>query len=258
MEELPPAAAGAETRAQVGAGTGFRAQAEAGPGARAGARAAAEDVAGAEVDILMLLRLRNQMKQQLMELSTALHTDQDDVRGQTDGERCIMNAIQDFEKDMEQLKISFQNKTLALQRLQLTVALRNKVKQNDNDSRLILETLKHIVMLSNEVVKCQQEAREKEQELFDIRRKRFLLKKAGEQKLLQIRNVMKKQKEEKASMEVKEVLAELCNNLEKERNLTTVIQNVFQNIIIGSRVNWAEDPSLRAIVLQLEKNVCSL
>ncbi|NWI33758.1 CENPH protein, partial [Sula dactylatra] len=165
------------------------------------------------------------------------------------------SAIQDIKKDVEQSKVSFQNKTLALQRLQLTAALRNKVKENDNDSRLILETLKHIVKLSKEVVKCQQEAREKEQELFDIRRKRFLLKKAGEQKLLQIHTVMKKQKEEQASMEGKKVLAELLHNLEKEKNVTTIIQNVFQNIIIGSRVNWAEDPSLKAIVLQLEKNV---
>ncbi|KFW95986.1 Centromere protein H, partial [Phalacrocorax carbo] len=134
-------------------------------------------------------------------------------------------------------------------------ALMNKVKQNDNDSRLIMETFKHIVMVSKEIVECQQQTREKEQELMDIRKKRFSLKKAGERKLLQIHTMMKKEKEEQARMEAGEVLAELRKNFEKERNLTTVIQNVFQNIIIGSRVNWAEDPSLKAIVLQLEKNV---
>ncbi|XP_052631255.1 centromere protein H-like isoform X2 [Harpia harpyja] len=35
--------------------------------------------------------------------------------------------------------------------------------------------------------------------------------------------------------------------------LSTAILESQQNIIIGSRVNWAEDPSLKAVVLQLEK-----
>ncbi|KFP34945.1 Centromere protein H, partial [Chlamydotis macqueenii] len=165
------------------------------------------------------------------------------------------SARQDLQRNMEEVKVSFQNKTLALQRIQLMVALRNKMKQNDNESQLILETVKHIVMLSKEVIECQQKTRENEQKLIDLKRKRLSLKKAGGQKLRQIHTMMKKQKEEQASTAVNETLEKIRNNLEKERQLTTVIQNVFQSIIIGSRVNWAEDPSLKAIVLQLEKNV---
>ncbi|KFP46146.1 Centromere protein H, partial [Cathartes aura] len=164
-------------------------------------------------------------------------------------------ATEDLERDMEEVKVSFQNKTLALQRIQLMIALRNKVKQNDNDSRLIMETMKHVVMLSKAVIEYQQQAREKEQKLTDIKRSRFSLKKAGEQKLVQIQTMMKKQNEEQASMKMSTTLEKIRNNLQKEREMTTVIQNIFQNIIIGSRVNWAEDPSLKAIVLQLEKNV---
>ncbi|NXN46214.1 CENPH protein, partial [Rhinoptilus africanus] len=164
------------------------------------------------------------------------------------------SATQNLEQDIEEVKVSFQNKTLALQRIQLMVALRNKVIQNDNDSRLIMETLKHIVKLSNAVLKYQQQAREKEQKLNDIKMKRLSLKKAGKQKLLEINGMMKKQ-EEQAKMNVSTMMEQINNNFEKERNMTTVIQNVFQNIIIASRVNWAEDPSLKAIVLHLEKNV---
>ncbi|KAM6035520.1 centromere protein H [Theristicus caerulescens] len=156
---------------------------------------------------------------------------------------------------MEELKVSFQNKTLALQRIQLTAALRNKVKQNDNDSGLIMEIMKQIVTLSRAVIEYQQQAREKEQKLMDLKRKRLSLKKAGGQKLLQIHTMMKKQKEEQTSKNMSKALETIYNNLRKEREMTTVIQNIFQNIIIGSRVNWAEDPSLKAIVLQLEKNV---
>ncbi|XP_075582181.1 centromere protein H [Pelecanus crispus] len=217
--------------------------------------AAAQAQPKAKVDVLMLLRMRDQMKQQLMECSTAVHAGQESYSDHIIEENCVVNATCDLEKDMDEVQVSFQNKTLALQRIQLAVTLRNKVKQNDNDSRLIMETMKQIVTLSKAVIEHQQQAREKEQKLMDLKRKRFSLKQAGGQKLLHIHARMKKQKEEQASMKASKMLEKICNKLQKERDFTTVIQNVFQNIIIGSRVNWAEDPSLKAIVLQLEKNV---
>ncbi|KFQ49099.1 Centromere protein H, partial [Pelecanus crispus] len=138
------------------------------------------------------------------------------------------SATCDLEKDMDEVQVSFQNKTLALQRIQLAVTLRNKVKQNDNDSRLIMETMKQIVTLSKAVIEHQQQAREKEQKLMDLKRKRFSLKQAGGQKLLHIHARMKKQKEEQASMKASKMLEKICNKLQKERDFTTVIQNVFQ------------------------------
>ncbi|KFQ29023.1 Centromere protein H, partial [Mesitornis unicolor] len=164
------------------------------------------------------------------------------------------SATQDLESNMEAVKVSFQNKTLALQRIQLMAALRNKIKQYDDDSRPIAGVIKHITSLSLEVIKYQQQAREKEQKLADIKRRRLSLREAAKQKLLQIHGMMKKQNE-KQLMKETEVLDVMHTNLQKEREMTTVIQNVFQHIIIGSGVNWAEDPSLKAIVLQLEKNV---
>ncbi|NXB40118.1 CENPH protein, partial [Eulacestoma nigropectus] len=163
-------------------------------------------------------------------------------------------ATQDLQRDIEEVKVSFQNKTLALQRAQIMDALRNKVNQDDEHSRLILETMKHIVLLSRTIIEYQQQAHQKEQQLIDIKRKRLSLKKNGGQKLQQIQTMMKRQKEKQASVGVTET-EKLLDKLEKERQMTTIIQNVFQTIIIGSRVNWAEDPSLKAIVLQLEKNV---
>lgn len=169
-------------------------------------------------------------------------------------EKCIQNAAQDLQRDTEELKVSFWNKTLALQRIQIMDALRNKMDQDDEESRQILETMKHIVLLSRTIIEYQQQTRQKEQQLIDIKRKRLALKKDGGQKLQQIQTMMKRQKEKQASANVTEK-EKLLDKLEKERQMTTIIQNVFQAIIIGSRVNWAEDPSLKAIVLQLEKNV---
>ncbi|NXH80624.1 CENPH protein, partial [Edolisoma coerulescens] len=143
---------------------------------------------------------------------------------------------------------------LTLCRIQIMDALRNKVNQDDEESRLILETMKHIVLLSRTIIEYQQQAHQKEQQLIDLKRKRLSLKKDGGQKLQRILTMMKRQKEKQASVNVTET-EKLLDKLEKESQMTTIIQNVFQTIIIGSRVNWAEDPSLKAIVLQLEKNV---
>ncbi|XP_025892543.1 centromere protein H [Nothoprocta perdicaria] len=198
------------------------------------------------------------MKQQLMECSTAAQAGEESFPDHVIEEKLIKSTTEDLEREMEEVKVSFQNKTLVLQRMQLIDALRNKVKQDDEDSRLILETMKHIILLSTSILESQQQAREMEEKLNDIKRKRLILKQAGGNKLLQIHTTMRNQKKELANMEVGEMLEKIRNNLQKEKEMTTLIQNIFQNIIIGSRVNWAEDPSLKAIVLQLEKNVSFL
>ncbi|KAM6301597.1 centromere protein H [Podargus strigoides] len=209
----------------------------------------------AKMDLGLMVQLRDQMKHQLMEFDTAVHTSQEIFSTHFVEENFAEMTTQYLLSDMEELKCSLQNKTLALQRTQLMGALRNKVKQNDNDSRLIVETMKQIVTLSTAVIDYQQQIREKEQKLTEIKRKRVSLKRATKQKALQIQTMIKKQKEEEAHKKVTRKLEQMRSDLGKERDMTTVIENVFQNIIIGSRVNWAEDPSLKAIVLQLAKNV---
>ncbi|XP_014820365.1 PREDICTED: centromere protein H [Calidris pugnax] len=209
----------------------------------------------AKLDVVTMLRLRDQMKQQLMDYGSAVHTGQENGFYHINEQKFIDSATENLEQDTEEVQISLQNKTLALQRNQLMVALRNKMKQNDHDSRLIMETMKHILKLTSSVLHYQQQAREKEQKLNDIKKKRLLLKKHGRQKLLEIHDMKKKQKEEQVRTSTSEILEKIQDTFKKERELTTVIQNVFQNIIIASGVDWAEDPSLKAIILRLEKNV---
>ncbi|XP_075788465.1 centromere protein H isoform X1 [Pelodiscus sinensis] len=226
------------------------------PGAAPGLGAAA--AAGEKLDLGTLLRLREQIKQQLMEYNTTFHAGEESIPDQAIEEKLIEATTEDLEREMEQVKISFHNKTLVLQRIQLMDALRTKLRYNDGDSKLILETVKHIIMLSTAILESQQQARELEEKLNEIKKRRFALKQAGEHTLLQIHTLKKKQKEELEGMEVGEMLKRVCRNLQKETQMTTLIQNIFQSIIFGSKVNWAEDPILKAIVLQLEKNVNSI
>ncbi|XP_027491067.1 centromere protein H isoform X2 [Corapipo altera] len=215
-------------------------------------RAQAWPQGGHDLDVLKLLRLRDQMKQHLMEYSAAVRGGETTFLHQAVEEKHIQSVTEELETNKEETEVSFWNKTLALQRIQLMAALRNKVNQNDEDSCLILETVNRIVSLSQTIIKYQQLAHEKKQKLIDIKRKRLSLKNDQRRKLQQIQTMQKKQKKEKGNQNLDE--AKMLQNLEKERLMTTVIQNVFQNIIIGSGVNWAEDPSLKAIVLQLEKD----
>ncbi|XP_040977573.1 uncharacterized protein LOC121233048 isoform X2 [Aquila chrysaetos chrysaetos] len=71
------------------------------------------------------------MKQQLMECSAAVHASQESYPDHAIEEKFI-------------------------KKFQLMDALRNKVKQNDNDSCLILETMKHIILLSTAILESQQ------------------------------------------------------------------------------------------------------
>ncbi|KAM4639870.1 centromere protein H isoform 1-T1 [Amazona ochrocephala] len=206
------------------------------------------------VDVLCLLRLKDQIKQQFLENSAVADAGKAADSHHAVKGKSVQIGIEDCKKDIENEKASFWSKTLALQRMQVMAALRDKMKQNDNDSELMLETLRDIVMLSQAVVVYQQQTREKEQKVADIKKQRLLLKEVGRQKLMQIHDMMNKLKEEQATREVK-MMEEMHAAYQKERKITSVIQNVLQCIIIGSRVNWAEDPSLKAVVLQLEKKV---
>uniref|UniRef100_K7FU00 Centromere protein H C-terminal domain-containing protein n=1 Tax=Pelodiscus sinensis TaxID=13735 RepID=K7FU00_PELSI len=163
-----------------------------------------------------------------MEYNTTFHAGEESIPDQAIEEKLIEATTEDLEREMEQVKISFHNKTLVLQRIQLMDALRTKLRYNDGDSKLILETVKHIIMLSTAILESQQQARELEEKLNEIKKRRFALKQAGEHTLLQIHTLKKKQKEELEGMEVGEMLKRVCRNLQKETQMTTLIQNIFQ------------------------------
>ncbi|XP_068032238.1 centromere protein H [Anomalospiza imberbis] len=195
------------------------------------------------------------MKEQLTECNAAILAGQENFLDHGIEEDFAQSDTKLLERDVEEAKVTFQNKMLALQRIQIMDALRNKLKKDDEDSSLILEAMKRIVLLSRAIIGCQQKVHQKEQQLINMKRKRLSLKKHGGQKLQQINTMVKRQKEKKASVNVAET-ERMLDKLESEKQKTAIVQHMFQNIIIGSKVNWAEDPSLKAVVLLLEKNDC--
>ncbi|XP_031466012.1 centromere protein H [Phasianus colchicus] len=232
----------------------------------AGSGAEAEEAADPNVkrDVLEHLCVRTHLKQLVMEFSTACPRStpppgfapppSEDEECSSGMEFNFIESAKESMEEVEKVKIAFESKALALQRIQVMDALRKKVKQNDGCTRLIMETMKNIIELNCEIFQAHQQARVIRENLNDVRRKRYFLKQAEEGKVLLIFTTMRKKKEV-ARMKMAEKLKLLHRNVQYERKVITLIQNILQNIIVGCQISWAKDPSLKAIILQLEKDI---
>uniref|UniRef100_A0A803T3W4 Centromere protein H n=1 Tax=Anolis carolinensis TaxID=28377 RepID=A0A803T3W4_ANOCA len=143
-------------------------------------------------------------------------------------EKIMESSIEVLEREMDEMEISYRNKTLALQRIQVADALRNKLMDEDEDSKFIRDTTKHIIMLSTAILQSEQQSRELEEKLNEVKRSRIALKRAGECKLAQIRDIKRKRKAELENMKVGEILEKVHGDLQKKIKITTIVQNVFQ------------------------------
>ncbi|XP_063312772.1 centromere protein H [Pelobates fuscus] len=218
---------------------------------RVAVTAASEENSEDKVDLPTLLRIRDQVKHQHHELRSmvlACEASSDSYPEQRLGE-----IAKELQQEIEKMKVSHCNKSLVLQRMQLTDALLLKLNENNTESRLIRDTIKHITELSSSVIKAQKETRQLEEKLNEVKRKRLALKEMGCDLLTQIHSIEKNRYTDMEPISSTKIL-KICKLLETEQNTTTVIQNVFQHLILASRVNWADDPNLRDMVLKLEKN----
>ncbi|XP_042731216.1 centromere protein H [Lagopus leucura] len=220
-----------------------------GPGPGAEAEDAADS--NAKRDVLEHLCVRTHLKQLAMEFSTACPHSEECNNGM---ELSFVESGKESLEELGKVKTAFESKALALRRIQLTDALRKKVKQNDGCTRLIMERMKDVIKLNCEIFQAHQQARVIRENLNDIRRRRYLLKQAEGEKALQISTTMRKKKEV-ARMKINEKLKLLHRNVQYERKVIVLIQNILQNIIVGCQVNWTKDPSLKAVILQLEKDI---
>ncbi|XP_031216267.1 centromere protein H [Mastomys coucha] len=234
-----------QSRGRPGAGT------EAG-GVRWGLSQAAEQ--RIEDRIRLLLRLRAQTKQQLLEYKSMIDADEEKTPEQIMQEKEIEIKVEDLENEIEDVRSNFEMKNLALSRMKLSAALQKNMENVGPESGVLTDDMKHILKLQKLIMKSQEESTELETKLLDVRKKRLQLKQASRSKILEIQTEKNKQKENVNKMENSEMIETMKKNLQREIKITTVIQHAFQGLILGSKTNWAEDPALRETVLQLEKN----
>ncbi|XP_076973525.1 centromere protein H isoform X2 [Tamandua tetradactyla] len=200
-------------------------------------------------------RLRAQTKQQLLEYKSMVDANEEKTPEQIMQEKQIEAKIEDLENEIEESKIAFEMKSLALERMQLSSALKRNLEKTDTKTSLLMDSMKNVLKLNKLIMKSQRKSWDLEEKLLDVRKKRLQLKQASESKLLEIQTEKNKQKGDLDSVENSDKIKTIQQNLQLEMQITTVIQHVFQNLILGSKANWAEDSALKETVLQLEKNV---
>ncbi|XP_045141077.1 centromere protein H isoform X2 [Echinops telfairi] len=240
--EKPPEEEAASTREDIG-GEGGQLQA-------AGAAEASE-----EDHTTLLLRLREQTKQQLLEYKSMVDANEEETPEEILQEEQIEAKIEGLENEIQDAKTAFEVKTLMLHRLKLSALLENNLENIDTKMSLFIDNMKHILKLNKSITASQQESWDLEEKLLAVRKKRLQLKQASASKLLEMQTERNKQKNILESMENSGMLKDVRQSLQKEIQITTVVQHVFQNLILGSKVNWAEIPALKEIVLNLEKNL---
>lgn len=221
-------------------------------------QAAAKSADSEEDHMTLLLRLMAQTKQQLLEYKSMVDANEEKTPEEIIPEKQIETKIEDLEKEIEEVKIAFEMKKLALDRMQLSTALGKNLEKSNIQTSELMDNMKHVVKLNKIIMKLQQESWDLEKKLLDVKKKRFELKRASERKFLEIQTEKNKQKDDLDSMENSDKIKTLQQKLQVEIQITTVIQHVFQNLILGSKVNWAEDSAFKETVLQLEKNLTML
>ncbi|XP_029797190.1 centromere protein H [Suricata suricatta] len=243
--EMPPGEQAATEPPDSGAGGG-----EGRPPQVAGAQETR-----AEDRLTLLLRLRAQTKQQLLEYKSMVDASEEKTPEQVMQDKQIEAKIEELENEIEEVKTAFEMKKLTIDRIQLSTALSKNLEKINPQTSVLMDNMKHILKLNKLIMKSQQESWDLEEKLLDVRKKRLQLKQASESKLLEIQTEKNKQKDDLAIMENSDKIKAIKQNLQMEIQITTVIQHMFQNLILGSKANWAEDPALKETVLQLEKNL---
>uniref|UniRef100_A0A8C4S9W3 Centromere protein H-like n=1 Tax=Erpetoichthys calabaricus TaxID=27687 RepID=A0A8C4S9W3_ERPCA len=151
------------------------------------------------------------------------------------------NPVSEAEQDITEAVIELYTAKIQHQKTSLTL------------QRTIKETVNHTLLLCSQILKLQEECNKLRSQVREVRKERLILKKDSLMNVEEIRKVSKMKEEKVQSME-SEVLKRGQEYLEKYLHMAALTGNVFQGLILGSNVNWATDPHLREIILQLEKN----
>nr|XP_008260528.1 centromere protein H isoform X1 [Oryctolagus cuniculus] len=178
--------------------------------------------------VTLLLRLRAQIKQQLVEYKSMVDANEEKTPEQIMQENQIEDKIEELENEIEEVKIAYEMKSIALNRIQRSTALQNNLEKIDAKNSEFMDNMKQILKLNKLIIRSQKESRSLERKRLEIRKKRLDLKKASESKLLEIQTEKNKQKEDLDSMENSDKIKTIRQNLQMEINVTTVIQHVFQ------------------------------
>ncbi|XP_077318742.1 centromere protein H [Lithobates pipiens] len=204
----------------------------------------------------ILRRLREQLKQQKFDVQNRLSAGEisvDEVEYIT--VENLKEAVRQLVLGIENNKVSYYNKSLLVQRMQVFYSIQNKLPEKNADSEVLTKIMNHSLTVASLALKEQKESWSLEKQLIDIRAKRMALKEKSTALMTEVLSIVDELRFQKEPKEEK--LKKIFKHVKRETDITFMLQNIFQRLIHASRVNWAEDPKLREAVIKAGKDLNS-
>ncbi|XP_076007061.1 centromere protein H [Genypterus blacodes] len=196
-----------------------------------------------------MLRIKEQMSNQCFEMAVQLSAGQSKRSCSTfEAERELPDCV----SELERLKTIHFNSRLTLHRMQIWRAVKQKLKQNDPEAEEMKDVRLRFMALCSQIKQLQQESRELHGEITEIQKKRLEMKRLMHEKMREMEELTSK-KEHPDSGKNRAALEKGQANLEKYKRMAVMTQNVLRGILFACRVNWMDDPKLRAVGMTLEE-----
>ncbi|XP_063819419.1 centromere protein H isoform X1 [Pseudophryne corroboree] len=227
--------------------------AELGKGAAMGTPGDLPPSAMSPVELLKRCQQLTKWKCDLQKRIYAAEVSMGDLSPELLTEEHMTQVVKNLEKEVDKLRTIFRNKRLVLDRLHVSDVMFDKIFEKSTEAQLIGKTMEHSTDLSILLIQSQEEISILEEQLMEVKKKRMHLAESSSTMMAQFKKEKEnpfKYLEESDNSKIKNI----SKRLSKERDVTTVLQNVFQRLIIGSCANWAEDPKLREVVPKLGKS----
>ncbi|XP_069811281.1 centromere protein H-like isoform X2 [Dendropsophus ebraccatus] len=194
-----------------------------------------------------LIRLERQVKQQLLDMKTEFHARKESVENV---DASLNVSLSNVRIPLENQICSVKNKELALMRMQTYNALLNVLEKDATQRRPIMAVMNHSMDICKQILVIQQSNRHLEEQLVNIRKTRIEIR-MKQQELFQ-----KLKYSETTNRKIRDLEAKTEDKGRETMQSVThkiiIIQEVFQRLILSSRINWAEDPYLRNLILRMK------
>ncbi|CAN9513302.1 unnamed protein product [Ophioblennius macclurei] len=196
-----------------------------------------------------MLRIKQQMSNQCFEMAVQLNAGENKKSCSTSEAE---KDLSDFISELENVKTVHFNTTLALHRMQMWHAIGEKLKEADSDSDQLKVLSDRCMALCSCIKQLQQESKSLQDEITETQKNRLEMKRLTHEKMRQMEELTSR-KEHPDSEKYKAAVEKGQSVLEKYKKMTIMTQNVLRGILLACKVNWLDDPEVRAIAMSLEE-----
>ncbi|CAL8346565.1 unnamed protein product [Lota lota] len=195
-----------------------------------------------------ILRIKEQMFNHCVEMSAQINAvERKRSCSTSEAERNLAENV----SELEEAKTDQFIKTLPLHRMQMWHAMAEKLKQNNPESDSIKAASDRCMALCSQIKQLQQESRDMEDQVTDTRKKRLELKRLTREKMKAMDQLMCKwDPPELEKYKAAQQKGQL--NMEKYKTMIVLTQNVLRGILLACKINWLDDPKIKAIAMTLE------